>query len=128
MNSSQQIKNFLLDNLSQHQKDIIQTAINQFGVSRQAIHKHMDRLIADRKVVAHGNTKGRYYELIPSVNFNKSFEVNGRITIEEIVKNYIIPHFSMLNNNIVEIFEFTAWALINNIYDHSKASKLYFKI
>ena len=51
MNSSKQIKTFLLDNLSNHQKDIIQAAINRFGISRQAIHKHMNRLIADRKVI-----------------------------------------------------------------------------
>ena len=128
MNSSKQIKTFLLDNLSNHQKDIIQAAINRFGISRQAIHKHMNRLIADRKVIAHGTTKGRYYELRPLVNFNKSFSVNDIYSPEEIINKHIMPYFSSLNNNIIEIFEFAVWALLNNICDHSEASKIYYKI
>ena len=50
MNSSEKIKNFILDNLSSHQRDIIQEAITRFGISRQAVHKHMNRLIDDKMV------------------------------------------------------------------------------
>ena len=127
MNSSEKIKKFLLDNLTNHQKDIIHTAINQFGLSRQAIHKHMNSLINEKKVIGHGTTKGRYYELIPSVNYSKSFDIQINNN-EKLITKYVIPHFSNLPKNIHEIFEFTAWALINNIYDHANASRLYLKI
>ena len=42
MKSSDQIKKFILDNLTLHQRDIIHTAIRKFGKSRQAILKHMN--------------------------------------------------------------------------------------
>ena len=128
MNSSEQIKKFLLDNLTTHQKDIINTAINRFGVSRQAIHKHMNSLINDKKVIGHGTTKGRYYELIPSVNYSKTFDIQINNNNEKLITEHFIPHFSDLPKNIFEIFEFTTWALINNIYDHANASRLYCKI
>jgi len=128
MKPSNKIKNFLLENISRHQKDIIQTTIERFGISRQAIHKHMNSLINDNKVIAHGTTKGRYYELIPSVNFNKTIEIHPKLSVEDLMKDYIIPNIGVLPKNILEIFEFSISALINNIIDHAGASKLYFKI
>ena len=128
MKSKNKIKNFILDNLSQHQKDIIQTSIERFGVSRQAIHKHMNSLIDDNKVIAHGATKGRYYELIPYVNYNKHIDIDSNLSVEEIMKLYVKPHIEVLPRNILEIFEFSISALINNILEHADASKLYYKI
>ena len=128
MKSKNKIKNFILDNISQHQKDIIQASIERFGVSRQAIHKHMNSLINDKKVIAHGATKGRYYELIPSVNYNKHIDIDSNLSVEEIMKLYVKPHIEVLPRNILEIFEFSISALINNIFEHADASKLYYKI
>ena len=128
MNSSDQIKRFLLDNLSRHQKDIIQAAINKFGISRQAIHRHMGRLIKENKVIAHGTTKGRYYELIPTVNFTKSIDFNLEFSTEKLMQSYIIPHLESLPKNIYEIFEFSIGALLNNIKDHANALNIYLKL
>ena len=128
MKSSKNIKSFILDNIPKHQKDIIQTTIHRFGISRQAIHKHMKRLIDEKKVIAHGTTKGRYYELIPYVNFNKNLEINQIISVEELIKDYVEPHIQGLPKNIFQIFEFSISALINNVLEHSNASKLYYKI
>ena len=128
MNSSNKIKDFILDNINSHQKDIIQIAINKFGVSRQAIHKHMNGLIFDKKVVGHGTTKGRYYELIPKVNYYKSMNVGLKFDVHDIFDKYVQPHIISLPNNITEIFEFSISVLLNNVKDHSEASKLYFKI
>ena len=128
MNSSNKIKAFILDNINLHQKDIIQTAINRFGVSRQAIHKHMNSLIYDKKVVGYGTTKGRYYELIPEVNYYKSINVDSKFDVQNTFDKYVQQHIKSLPNNITEIFEFSILGLLNNVKEHSEASKLYFKI
>ena len=128
MNSSKKIKKFILDNLSQHQRDIIQEAIVKFGISRQAVHRHMNSLIVEKKVAAFGNTKGRYYELMPTVNFNKTINIASSKGPNHLLKKIILPHLKSLSKNIYEIFEFSISALINNVYDHANASKLYFKI
>ena len=74
MDTSSQIKNFILDNLSKHKKDIINTSIQKFGISRQAMLKHMRTLIEEKEVIAHGKTKDRYYEHRPKINFNKEIK------------------------------------------------------
>ena len=75
MKSAHQIQNFILDNLSGHQRDIIKAAISKFGVSRQAVLKHMNTLIREKRVVAYGKTKDRYYELEPLLNYTKLVDI-----------------------------------------------------
>ena len=81
MKSSNQIKKFILDNINHHKKDIIQTAIQRFGISRQAVLKHMHFLIDQKQVVAHGKTRDRFYELRPYVNFSKTIDIDSELSI-----------------------------------------------
>ena len=128
MNNKNKIKNFILDNLSSHEKNIVQAAINKFGVSRQAIHRHMINLIKENKVIAYGNTKGRYYKLIPLANYSKTIDIKDYNNSRRFLEKFIIPHINILPRNIYEIFEYSAGSLFNNIIDHSNATKVYFKI
>ena len=57
MNSHSEVKQFILKNKPLHQKEIIYTAINQFGTLRQAVLKNMNALIEDNKVKAYGRTR-----------------------------------------------------------------------
>ena len=43
--------------------------IQRFGVSRQAVLKHMHALIADKQVIAHGKTRDRFLRVKTSVKF-----------------------------------------------------------
>ena len=122
------IKNFILDNLSSHEKNIVHAAINKFGVSRQAVNRHMINLIKENKIVAHGNTKGRHYELMPQANYSKKISMEDIKGSRKFLDDFILPHIELLPKNIYEIFEYSAGSLINNIVDHAKATSVYFKI
>ena len=87
MRASNKIKKFILDNLLLHQRDIIQTAILKFGISRQAVLKHMHALISEKKVIAHGKTRDRFYELRPEVNFSKTIDLSKEYAYGEIINN-----------------------------------------
>ena len=128
MNSSSQIKKFILDNISSHQRDIIQTAIQRFGISRQAVLKHMHSLINEKHVIAHGRTRDRFYELRPQVNYNKTIQVDDSFSPQLTINNHVLPHLSLLPRNLIEIIQFSMSALFRNVADHSNASKLYFKL
>ena len=128
MNSSSQIKKFILDNLTRHQKDIIYAAIQRFGVSRQAVLKHMHALIADKQVIAHGKTRDRFYELRPQLNFNRTIDINDDFSSERLIKKSIVPHLMSMPSNIREIILFSMTAILNNCAEHSASTKIYFKL
>ena len=102
------IKKFILDNLSSHEKNIVHAAINKFGVSRQAVHRHMINLIKENKIVAYGNTKGRYYELMPQANYSKKISVEDIKSSRKFLDDFILPHIELLPKNIYEIFEYSS--------------------
>ena len=128
MNSSGKIKQFILNNISIHQRDIIYTAINQFGISRQAVLKHMNALIDDNKVMAYGKTRDRRYKLKPQVNFNKTIPIDSKFNSYDFIQKNILLHLDSLSKNIYQICEYSIEALINNIVDHANASSLYTKL
>ena len=106
MKSAHQIQNFILDNLSRHQRDIIKAAISKFGVSRQAVLKHMNTLIREKRVVAYGKTKDRYYELEPLLNYTKLVDITQGFKTDRFLRTDIVKHLSSLPDNICEICEY----------------------
>ena len=128
MDTSSQIKNFILDNLSKHKKDIINTSIQKFGISRQAMLKHMRTLIEEKEVIAHGKTKDRYYEHRPKINFNKEIKLESSFSTDNTVLEFVLPNLGHLRSNVIEIIQFSMTALLNNVIIHSNAQKLYFKL
>ena len=128
MRTSKQIKQFILDNLSSHQKDIIKATIRKFGLSRQAILKHMNALIVEERVVAYGKTRDRYYELKPIINFSKSIDIKQTFEPKIILRSQVLPNLINLPKNINEICEFALVALFYNILHHANATRLNFKI
>ena len=128
MNSSGKIKQFILNNIPLHQKDIIYTAVNQFGISRQAALKHMNALIDDNMVMAYGKTRDRRYKLIPQVNYNKIIPIDSDFILHDVLQENFLIHLESLPKNIFQICEYSIEALVNNIVEHSQASNLYIKL
>ena len=86
------VRRYILNNLTQHQKDIVKAAVRKFGLSRQAVLRHMKVLILDGKVEAHGNTRDRYYVLKPLVNELFEFQKDNPLLI-----NNALHFFNMSN-------------------------------
>ena len=123
-----QIQNFILENLSEHQRDIIKAAISKFGVSRQAVLKHMNNLIREKRVVAHGKTKDRYYELEPLLNYTKLVDITQGFKVDPLLHTIIISSLSSLPRNIGEICEYALSVLLHNVMDHALATHLSIKL
>ncbi|MBH09270.1 MAG: hypothetical protein CMG74_02765 [Candidatus Marinimicrobia bacterium] len=128
MKSGHRIQNFILDNIAVHQRDIIKAAITKFGVSRQAVLRHMNTLIREKRVVAHGKTKDRYYELEPLLNYTKLMEISKEFKVDKFLHAEIIPSLINLPRNIIEICEYTLTALLHNVIDHACATHLSIKL
>ena len=128
MKPTHQIQNFILDNLSGHQRDIIRAAISKFGVSRQAVLRHMNTLIREKQVVAHGKTKDRYYELEPLLNYTKFADISQGFKTNRFLRTEIVPGLDFLPRNIGEICEYALAALLHNVMDHARATHLSVKL
>ena len=56
---SEAIRQHILKNIDQSQIDIKKSTAEKFAISRQAVHKHLKRLVDEEFLVVKGKTKGR---------------------------------------------------------------------
>ena len=122
------IRRYILNNLSQHQKDIIKATIRKFGLSRQAVLRHMKVLILDGKVEAHGKTRDRYYVLRTLLDESVDLDLTSSLEEDTVAREHIYPHLRGFPPNVVEICEYGFTQMMNNIIVHSEGTKCRLRI
>ncbi len=101
----------------------------QIGITRQAVIKHINKLINEEKIIKYGNTKGSKFYI-----FNKSPQ---KIKLSKIYKNdnlyedKIFNEFVILlnirkyiTNNTYNILNYAFTELLNNAIEHSKSNQI----
>ena len=71
----QEIRQFILDNIEHHPKDIVKVACRAFDISRQGVNKHIQRLVEQKAIVARGTTKDRHYCLHPLAEMGRNIPI-----------------------------------------------------
>src|SRR5690349_20122566 len=56
---------FLVASVAEHPRDPVRAATERFGISRQAAHAALRKLIRQRRLKARGRTRARVYALGP---------------------------------------------------------------
>ena len=74
---AQEIRRFILESIANHPKDIVAITAEAFGVTRMTVHRHLSRLLQDRKIVKTGTTKGASYFLKTSLDKTLIFQDNS---------------------------------------------------
>ena len=120
MPTSSPVRKFIVNNLSNHQKDIIKMVVRKFGFSRQAALRHMYVLVTDGKVIVKGKTKDRSYTLKPLVKKSFSLSINGKLREDQLFEDTIHPFLAEFESNVQEICEYGFSEIMNNVLSHSK--------
>ncbi|MHB1671344.1 MAG: STAS-like domain-containing protein, partial [Acidiferrobacter sp.] len=67
------IRRFILGHVERHPSDISKKTAEHFGITRQAVHRHLRHLVTDKALLEHGQTRGRSYKLAPTLEWRKVF-------------------------------------------------------
>jgi predicted transcriptional regulator len=59
------IRQFILDHVEKHPADISRLTAKHFGITCQAVNKHLQRLAAKYALLEAGHTRNRIYKLAP---------------------------------------------------------------
>ena len=57
------VRRFIINNVQSHPGNIASLVAEQFGISRQAAHRHVARLVEEGALEAHDRTRARTYKL-----------------------------------------------------------------
>ncbi|MGP0566330.1 MULTISPECIES: STAS-like domain-containing protein [unclassified Nitrospina] len=120
---SDDIRKFLLEQIPKHPRDIATVAMHRFGLSRPAIHQHLDHLIKNHQVIKTGRTKGAHYSLVSNLNKHLTFDLQTGLTESMVWNEYLNEAFSILPQNVFLICEYAFGEIFNNALDHSNGTR-----
>lgn len=115
------IRRFLVENLDAHPSDIVRVTAEKFGCTRQAVHKHLQRLIAEGAVVESGQTRSKRYRLAPLVEWSGAYRLAETRGEDAVWRNDVAPQLGSLPDNVLAIWQYGFTEMFNNVIDHSGA-------
>jgi anti-sigma regulatory factor (Ser/Thr protein kinase)/biotin operon repressor len=116
------VRKFIIDNLAAHPRDIVRLTSEKFECSRQAVHKHLQRLIEDGSVNEGGQTRNKSYSLAPLTSESKQYLLSSEVTEDAVWREDILPLLGKLPENVLHIWQYGFTEMLNNVIDHSGAS------
>jgi anti-sigma regulatory factor (Ser/Thr protein kinase) len=116
------VRRFLIEHIAAHPADIVRVAAEKFDCTRQAVHKHLQRLVAEGSVVVSGHTRNKRYELAPLVKQSVRYELGGGLAEDVVWRTDVSPLLGKLPDNVLSIWHYGFTEMFNNVIDHSGAS------
>ena len=110
-----------------------QEIADAFGVTRQAVHKHVKSLRKNNKVMKIGKSKAASYKIRNGENPIK--KITRTVQLNTIEEDRIFMEFSLklelkkrLSPKSYSIFQYAFTEILNNAIDHSKAEKGFIEV
>lgn len=112
------IRRFLLNSVKAGNQHYLHDAMETFGLTRQAIHRHLTALVEMGYLVANGNTRARRYILGPVRSHRAEFQLAG-LRESDVYYRDLGFMFNDLPAEIENICHYGFTEMLNNAIDHS---------
>jgi hypothetical protein len=120
----EEIRCFILQHVQHHTTDISKMAAHHFGVSRQAINKHLQRLTHEGAIRETGKTRNRSYGLAPLVDWVQTYEMTPELEEHIVWANDVSPVLGDQPENVKDIWQYGFTEMFNNARDHSNGKTI----
>ena len=122
---SEEIRRFLIQEIDNgNSAGIVRVAGERFGISRQAVNRHLRQLIDEGIVTASGNTKSRQYALKTLAGEVFHFALLGDLQEDKVWRENVRPLLDDVPGNVITICQYGLTEILNNAVDHSEGRKV----
>jgi anti-sigma regulatory factor (Ser/Thr protein kinase) len=121
---SKAIRQFIIENINKGSQDIGGLVEKKFGISRQAVNRHLHFLIEKDLIISQGNNRNRKYKLKPVVDKKFFSPVKKDLQEDVIWRNHIKPLVEDIPSNIYDICHYGVTEMVNNVIDHSAGNEM----
>lgn len=118
------MRTFIVANVAKHPGDIVRRTAEKFACSRQAVHRHIQRLLEEGALVESGKTRSRTYALAELLSWSQSFAVASCGDEGDIWLRYVRDLLRPLASNVMDIWQYGFTEMFNNALDHAQASTI----
>ena len=122
------IRRFILEHVEKHPNDIAKLASEHFKITRQAVNKHLRRLIFKKSLTETGETRKRAYKLAALVEWRKIYTISPELEEHVLWDQDISPVLQPLPENVMDIWHYGFTEMLNNAKDHSSGTMILVKV
>jgi len=123
----EEIRRFVLENVTEHPRDIVARTMARFDITREAALQHVRKLIAQKAIIAEGKTRNRTYRLHPSTPWARTYALDG---LEEdlVYDGGIGKQLADLPDNVRNAWAHGITEMVNNAIDHSEGTTVHVEL
>jgi anti-sigma regulatory factor (Ser/Thr protein kinase) len=124
----EEIRRFILQSVEKHPADIARVAIDHFKITRQAVNKHLKKLVAEGSLTEDGQTRNRSYKLTSLVEWERSYQISADLAEDVVWRNDIVSVLGTQPTNVLDIWHYGFTEMFNNAIDHSGGTIIHTRI
>ncbi len=118
---TQEVSEYILNNVALHPSNIAANTANHFSISRQAVNRHLKRLVDGGFLQSKGVTRNKTYELTSQNLLHRQYSVNDKLSEGDVWFKDIAPLLGELPDNVKDIWDYGFTEMLNNVIDHSSS-------
>lgn len=120
-----EIRRFIVGQAAAHPEDVAQVAAARFGISRQAVNKHLGSLVAEGLLTAHGATRNRRYEVAVLDRKEMVVPLANETEEDQVWRRDVEPFMADLPGAALKIWQYGFTGMLNNAMDHSSGTRVW---
>ena len=122
------IRQFILDNVEHNPKDIVALTTRAYNISRQAVNKHIKRLVEQNALLVRGATRNKHYILHPLEKWEHIYTLDETLAEDTVWRTDISQFVNDLPDNVIDIWHYGFTEILNNAIDHSAGSQVHIQL
>src|ERR1700704_2699890 len=99
----QDIRRFILEHVEKHPNDVAKLTSEHFNITRQAVSKHLRRLIYEKSLTETGETRKRVYKLASLLEWRGTYKIVPELEEYVLWDNDVSPVLGPLPENVRDI-------------------------
>lgn len=122
------IRRYILENVEKLPAEISRVTAEKFGITRQAVNKHLQRLTKEKALTESGKTRSRTYKLCPLLEWRQTYQIVPGLAEDVVWTNDIKIVLGQLPDNVFNIWHYGFTEMFNNAIDHSGGTEIFVHI
>ena len=122
------IRDFVLSEVESHRDDLAARVAEKFGITRQAVSKHLKKLVIAGDLTAEGNTRHRSYRLKLLAKHEFRYKITPGLEEDQAWRSDVAAVLSQPKKNVLDIWHFCFTEMFNNAVDHSEGDEIHITV
>jgi anti-sigma regulatory factor (Ser/Thr protein kinase) len=120
----EEIRHFIIEHVEKHPKDISKVTAEHFKITRQAVNKHLRKLVKEMALSTEGKTRRTTFSLAPLLEWSRLYDRTPDLAEDTVWSQDISKIIGNLPDNVDYLWHYGFTEMFNNALDHSDATKI----